>query len=171
LRNDDFPSGLNAVVFLLHKPTGHGAWQDVLEPDDPRLRDFFEQVDARHRFKVGLDSCTVPGALSHCRSILRESLDTCEGGRFSCYIGPDMSMVPCSFDQTGRYRVQLGGPGRPGPSILEAWNSVQFDVFRHRLRAACPSCGDRDACMGGCPLMPGIVLCNRDNRDVQMEAR
>ena len=171
LRNDDFPSGLNAVVFLLHKPAGHGTWQDVLEPDDPLIYDFFEQVDARHRFKVGLDSCTVPGALNRCHSVLRESLDTCEGGRFSCYIGPDMAMVPCSFDQTGRYCVQLGGPGRSGPSILEAWNSAQFDAFRSHLKAACPGCGYRDACMGGCPLMPGIVLCNREERDVEMEAK
>lgn len=171
LRNDDFPEGLNAVVFLLHKPAGHGTWQNVLEPDDPRLHDFFEQVDTEHRFKVGLDSCTVPGALNRCHSVLRESLDTCEGGRFSCYIGPDMSMVPCSFDQTGRYQVQLGGPGRPGPSILEAWNSARFNAFRRCLRMACPGCVDRDACMGGCPLVPGIVLCNRDDRVVQMEAK
>lgn len=171
LRDDDFPPGVNAVVFLLHKPAGHGTWHDALEPDDPRIHDFFEQVDERHSFKVGLDSCTVPGALNLCYGVLRESLDTCEGGRFSCYIGPDLSMVPCSFDQTGRYRVQLGRPGRQGPSILDAWNSVEFDAFRRRLRMACPGCKDRDACMGGCPLMPGIVLCNRTDRDVPKEEK
>lgn len=81
-----------------------------------------------------------------------------------------MSMVPCSFDQTVRYRVQLGGADRPGPSIREAWNSERFDAFRSHLKAACPGCGDRDACMGGCPLMPGIVLCNSTDRDIPMEA-
>ena len=67
------------------------------------MKAFFELVDIAHPFKVGLDSCNVSGVVSYCKRIAAESLDTCGGGRFSCYIGPDMMMVPCSFGQEGRY--------------------------------------------------------------------
>lgn len=117
---------------------------------------FFEQLDRRHPYKTGLDSCNVPGALRFCHNVMPESLDTCEGGRFSCYIGADMTMVPCSFDQKRLYRVSLREH-----SIEEAWNSEPFERFRDILRSACPHCGDRALCMGGCPLMPEIVCCKK----------
>ena len=161
---DDFPEGLNAVIFLLHKPAGLGSEADVLEAGDPRVARFFELVDAAHPFKVGMDSCTVPGAIRHCRNVLPESLDTCEGGRFSCYIGPDMVMVPCSFDQERRYEVRLRGEA--GTTIEDAWNSAPFEAFRDRMRGACPGCGMRELCMGGCPLMPQVVLCDSGDRTI-----
>ena len=159
LEENDFPSGINAVVFLLHKPAGQGSRDNMLLPDDPRLPAFFRQVERPHPFKVGMDSCTVPGAIQFCRSIQMESLDTCEGGRFSCYIGPDMTMVPCSFDREGRYQVSLREM-----SIEEGWNSAPFEQFRKSLRRACPGCEQREFCMGGCPLMPESVLCGRKER-------
>ena len=91
-----------------------------------------------------------------------ESLDTCEGGRFSCYIGSDMAMVPCSFDAPRRYAVQLRGVS--GTTIEQAWSSEPFEAFRDRMRAACPGCEQRPLCMGGCPLMPEIVLCDSKER-------
>ena len=164
LERNDFPEGVNAVIFLLHKPAGLGSEEDVLAPDDPRVARFFGLVDASHPFKVGMDSCTVPGAIRHCRNILPESLDTCEGGRFSCYIGPDLAMVPCSFDQERRYEMQLRG--NRGTTIEEAWNSMPFEDFRNRIRRACPDCTVRELCMGGCPLMPQVVLCDSGHRTI-----
>ncbi len=160
LEHDDFPEGINAVIFLLHKPAGQGSAGNVLTVDDPRVAAFFAQVDRPHRFKVGMDSCCVPGAVNHCANIAPESLDTCEGGRFSCYVGPDLVMAPCSFDQRRRYGVQLG----EDMDIARAWNSEPFEAFRAHLRGACPTCAQRDACMGGCPLMPEVVLCDRLER-------
>ena len=136
LKQNDFPTGINAVIFLLHKPAGQGSRANVLDFADPRVARFFAQVDARHPFKVGMDSCNVPGAINNCRNILPESLDTCEGGRYSCYIGADMVMVPCSFDQQKRYEVQLSD----SVSIEDAWNSGPFERFRDKLRGACPDC-------------------------------
>ncbi len=159
LREDDFPAGVNAVIFLLHKPVGQGTSADVLRVDDPRVKAFFAELDRSHAFKVGLDSCSVPGALGFCEHIMPESLDTCEGGRFSCYIGADMMMTPCSFDQEGRYAVSLRGR-----SIEEVWNSAPFEAFRARLRGACPECEKRSLCMGGCPIVPEIVLCERKEK-------
>lgn len=162
LERDDFPQGLNAIIFLLHKPAGLGQEANVLAPDDPRVARFFELIDASHPFKVGMDSCTVPGAVRWCRKVMPESLDTCEGGRFSCYIGSDMVMVPCSFDQERRYEVQLRGEA--GTTIEQAWESEPFEAFRSKMRGACPDCEKRELCMGGCPLMPQIVLCDDDAR-------
>lgn len=159
LSTDDFPNGVNAVIFLLHKPAGQGTRDNMLSVDDTRVAEFFEQVEKLHPFKVGMDSCNVPGAINFCKSVMPESLDTCEGGRYSCYIGADMIMVPCSFDQKKQYEVSLREK-----SIIEAWNSEPFERFRNHMRGACPECSKKELCMGGCPLMPEIVFCNSSAR-------
>jgi radical SAM protein with 4Fe4S-binding SPASM domain len=156
LSHDDFPKGVNAVIFLLHKPAGQGTKANMLSYHDPRVADFFAEVDRRHPFKVGMDSCNVPGAINFCKHVMPESLDTCEGGRYSCYISADMTMVPCSFDQQKRYEVSL-----KEMNITEAWNSRPFEAFRSHMREACPDCAKRELCMGGCPLMPEIVFCDK----------
>ena len=159
LKNNDFPAGINAIIFLLHKPAGQGTVENMLSVTDPRVEQFFAQIDERHPFKVGMDSCNVPGAIRFCKSIFPESLDTCEGGRYSCYIGADMVMVPCSFDQQKRYEVSL-----KDMTIEEAWNSDPFERFRDNMRKACPGCEKRELCLGGCPLMPEIVFCDSNRR-------
>ena len=143
----------------MHKPAGQDTSANVLKVDDPRVEEFFRQIDERHPFKVGMDSCNVPGAIRFCKRILPESLDTCEGGRYSCYISADMYMTPCSFDQKKKYYVSLRDK-----SIEEAWNSNEFEQFRNRMRNACPNCEKKSLCMGGCPLMPEIVFCDRKER-------
>ena len=159
LRNNDFPQGINAVIFLLHKPAGQGTMENVLSVSDPRVLDFFALIDANHPFKVGMDSCNVSGAINFCKNILPESLDACEGGRYSCYIGADMIMMPCSFDQKKQYGVSLREM-----SIEAAWNSPPFEQFRSFMCGSCPECEKRDYCLGGCPLMPEIVFCDDKNR-------
>ena len=159
LKNNSFPKGINAVIFLLHKPAGQGSHANVLSVDDSRVEEFFSLVDQAHPFKVGMDSCNVPGAIKFCRNILPESLDTCEGGRYSCYISADMYMTPCSFDQKRKYYVSLRNK-----TIEEAWNSEEFEMFRNRMRKACPGCSKKSLCMGGCPLMPEIVFCDNKER-------
>lgn len=94
-----------------------------------------------------------------------ESLDTCEGGRYSCYIGADIMILPCSFDQKKRYQVPLiDNNGEILNTIEGAWNSEPFEAFRDKMRNACPGCEKRELCMGGCPLMPDIVFCDNINR-------
>lgn len=160
LKEKTFPDGVNAVVFLLHKPAGQGTMDNVLSPEDQRIKDFFEEVDnGKHPHKVGMDSCCVPGLVNNCRNIIPEAIDTCEGGRFSCYVSADMKLLPCSFDQDERYAVPL-----QDYTIEEAWNSETFDRFRNNLRTRCPECAIRNECMGGCPLMPEIVLCSKSEK-------
>lgn len=161
LENNDFPEGINAVVFLLHKPVGLGTSTNVLQYDDPKVKTFFKLVDKNdYPFKIGFDSCTIPGILNFTESIDRDSLDTCEGSRWSAYITSDMKMLPCSFDnQDQRWAVDLHTR-----SIAEAWASDQFNDFRKHFRTSCVRCKDRLSCMGGCPIRNEIVLCNRKER-------
>ena len=161
LHSDDFPKGINAIVFLLHKPAGQGTQQNVLSVNDPKVAAFFAEVDNMHPYKIGLDSCNVPGAIRFCKHILPQSLDTCEGARFSCYIDSDMTLLPCSFDQKRQYAVQL----RP-MTIEEGWQSAPFERFRARLQKSCPGCPHQDLCKGGCPLLPEIVFCDKPERTV-----
>ena len=51
-------------------------------------------------------------------------------------------------------------------TIQEAWESAQFDEFRNSFRNACPSCEKKKLCMGGCPIRPEIVLCNKKHKTI-----
>lgn len=160
LKNKSFPAGVNAVVFLLHKPVGQGQKNKVLLSEDPRVLAFFEEVDnGKHPHKIGMDSCCVPGLINFCKQVIPEAIDTCEGARYSCYISSDMYLLPCSFDQEHKFAVSLRKN-----TIEEAWNSREFDGFRYSLRNRCPECEIRNECMGGCPLMPEVVLCSREKK-------
>lgn len=161
LLNDDFPKSINAVIFLLHKPVGKGSIDRVLDPNDPRLATFFSLVNKPHSFKIGFDSCSIPGVINYAPETDMNALDTCEGSRYSCYIHSDMVMVPCSFDQERRWGVSLRDY-----TISEAWHSPQFGGFRLKLQLSCPDCPSRSGCMGGCPVIPSIVLCNKEMRSV-----
>ena len=108
-----------------------------------------------HGYKIGFDSCTVPGLIAQSVDINLASVDTCEGARWPAYITPDMAMLPCSFDnQARRWAVDL-----KTHTIQEAWDSSVFEDFRRHFRQSCPDCEHRLACMGGCPICPEIVLC------------
>ncbi len=163
LENNDFPKGINAVIFLLHKPVGLGQHSNVLQYSDPRVKAFFELVDVGgYPFKIGFDSCTVPGILNFNKNVLPESVDSCEGGRFSMYITPDMKALPCSFDnqeQNWAYDIS-------GDTIENAWNSKIFDNFRNHFCNSCPSCPNREACYGGCPICRDTVLCEKPTKEL-----
>ena len=161
LENNDFPAGINAVIFLLHKPVGLGQEDNVLNVNDYRVKKFFEIVDRNNfNFKVGFDSCTVPALINFTKNINPDSFDTCEGGRWSAYITSDMKMLPCSFDnQDLRWAYDISND-----TIQNAWDSEQFDDFRNHFRSSCGNCQSRIECHGGCPIKRQIVLCNKKEK-------
>lgn len=162
LENNDFPKGINAVVFLLHKPVGLGKANNVLSARNPKVKKFFKLIDGvGYHFKIGFDSCTVPGLLNFTTNLDRAQFDTCEAGRWSMYITSDMKAIPCSFDnQDLKYAVDL-----KNKTIKEAWNSEIFDLIRKHFNNSCSNCEDRVECYGGCPLQKSIILCNRTEKD------
>ena len=161
LKNDLFPNGINAIVFLLHKPVGLGQESNMLQYDDPEVKEFFELIDnEKFPFKIGFDACSVPGIINFTKNIDSRSTETCEGSRTSAYIDAQMNMMPCSFgNQDKSYYVSLYDN-----TIKEAWESEVFNNFRNHLFKACPNCENRINCYGGCPIISNIVLCNRQER-------
>ncbi len=150
--------GLNAIIFLLHKNVGLGQKNNVLTME--HAKEFFEYIDSnRFEFKIGFDSCSAPAIVNLCKSINPDLFDTCEGGRFSCYITADMIATPCSFDQELKWGYDI-----KESSLLDAWKSIQFSSFRNKLSGSCGGCKDRLSCMGGCPVTQDIVLCERNCR-------
>ena len=140
LQKESFPKGINAIIFLLHKPVGLGIRENMLSIEDSETHEFFRIIgEDAHKYKIGFDSCTVPALINQPGMINIESLDTCEGARWSAYITPDMKMLPCSFDnQELKWAVDL-----KTYSIQEAWNSETFEKFRNCFKEACPSCAQR----------------------------
>lgn len=167
LKNNDFPKGINAVIFLLHKNVGQGLDSNVLHVDDPKVKEFFNIVDTcKVDFSIGFDSCCIPGLINHTNNINPDSYDTCEGGRWSAYITSDMKMLPCSFDnQELRWAYDISTD-----TVQNAWNSEQFEDFRNHFRNSCSGCSQRHECMGGCPIRREVVLCNRKERDLYRSA-
>lgn len=157
LNNNGFPTGLNAIIFLLHKPVGLGSHDKMIDSQNASFKELLRLIDEKmFPYKIGFDSCTVPSLLSYCKQIEPESLDTCEGARWSAYITADMKMLPCSFDnQDKKWAVDL-----KKYSIQDAWDSDTFGDFRKSFKTACVDCCNRNTCMGGCPIRPEIVICD-----------
>lgn len=162
LSDNDFPKGINAVIFLLHKPVGLGKTDNILQYDNPKVKHFFDLIDnEKYAFKIGFDSCTVPGLINFTNNIVSESLDTCEGARWSGYITSDMKMLPCSFDnQELRWAYDISKD-----TIENAWNSKEFDEFRKHFKKSCLNCSELQRCLGGCPICREIILCNRKEKN------
>lgn len=163
LKNNDFPDGVSAIIFLLHKNVGLGQDSNVLRVDDARVREFFGLVDTmKFPFSIGFDSCNIPGLINCTQNIDPMCFDTCEGARFSMYITSDMKALPCSFDnQEMRWAYDISND-----TIQNAWNSAQFEEFRNHFKGSCPNCASRGECMGGCPIRREIVLCNRSEKEL-----
>jgi radical SAM protein with 4Fe4S-binding SPASM domain len=161
LVNNTFPKGINAIIFLLHKPVGLGKENNVLRVDNPKVKTFFELVDnSTFPFKVGFDSCSIPALVNFAKNLDTNSFDTCEAGRWSAYVTSDMKLLPCSFDnQQMRWAFDLNTG-----TIQEGWYSPQFENFRDHFRKSCLLCEDRLSCMSGCPIVNQITLCNRKER-------
>lgn len=163
LKNNNFPKGVNAIIFLLHKPIGLGQKDNVLDINDSRVKEFYSIIDNQtFDFKIGFDSCNVPALVNLTNNLNSESFDTCEAGRWSMYIDSNMIAIPCSFDnQDLRWGYDISND-----TIKNAWKSTQFENFRSHFKKSCGSCKDRLNCLGGCPITRDIVLCDRKEKSL-----
>jgi len=157
LSENKLPTGINRIIFLLHKPVGMGESKNVLSPLDPKVIEFFNLFNLEEYInKVGFDSCCIPGIINFSPNIHLNSIDTCEGARYSAYISPDMIMTPCSFDQQYQWGLSL-----KKYSLKEVWESKSFESFRSTQKMSCPECDKKADCLGGCPIKKEIVLCTK----------
>lgn len=162
MENKKVPKGINRVIFLLHKPVGRGQAGNVLKFDDPKVKHFYHLFNEEENcLMAGFDTCTAPALIHFAPRIAKTSYDTCEGGRFSAYVTPDFKLLPCSFDGSQKYAVDL-----KQHTVEDAFNSEAFDAFRSHFKGNfnCHGCEHEDLCMGGCPLMDEIVLCDVVNK-------
>lgn len=160
LENNSFPSGINAVIFLTHKPVGLGQREKCLRYDDHRVKKIYLLIKERkYNFKVGIDGCFVVGMIASGIGFNMKCLDTCEAARFTCYIDSKLDMKPCSFDVDNKFAVNI-----KNMTIMDGWNSNQFRTVRNILRNGCPECEKNFICHGGCFLHREIVLCNNKNK-------
>jgi len=140
LRGEDIWEGkidlkkLNAIIFLLFKPQGRGSSRKDLLTPLSALKEFSDTIQNTDLpFKVGMDSCLV-NMISTIRTLNKTEsifLDTCEAGRCSAYISPDLRLKPCSFmDDWKSWYGSL-----KEKSIKELWdNSDSFNWSRELLR-------------------------------------
>jgi len=155
LENDCWPEKISAIIFILYKPVGLGKREKVVKYD-VRLQRFLDMaLKKKHSFRIGFDTCFTSALVGYQDYIDKTSIDACEAARFSMYIDSEMNAYPCSFDnQAGKYRVSLRDK-----TIVDAWNSAEFEQFREVRKAKCNGCTKVDLCNYGCGLDLGIDLC------------
>lgn len=156
LENNLFPSGINACVFLLYKPVGQGEYAKMPTINDVKYRKFIDlTVNRKYDFKIGFDTCQSPVLRMYGGEISEKSLDFCESARFSMYIDCENQAYPCSFGWLEeKYRVDLNKH-----TILEAWNSSQFNNFIKKQQIEC-RINNKTECRC-CALDLGITLCEK----------
>lgn len=161
--NDFIVKGINAVIFLMYKPIGCVKNNNVLQYDDPRVKEFYNVIETcEFDFKVGLDACHLPAVCNFSTKINKICTTPCDGSSFSAYCTPDNYLLPCSFDTvTRKYAVDLNKY-----TIEEAWNSDKFEAFRNYHRYSCKDCTEQNECRGGCALTQDINLCQRKEKSI-----
>ena len=61
----------------------------------------------------------------------------------------------CFDNQAQRYAVDLKAGGIKG-----AWESEEFEKIRTLFKNRCVGCEKHSLCLGGCPLMKSVILCD-----------
>jgi len=145
--------GVNAVVFLTHKPAGRANESDMLYLNEDFM-DFVNMIDkSQCCAKIGFDACFVPNLMKYTKTN-PDFIDPCECAYFSVYIDENMNVKPCSFtnDKTESFNLKEY-------SFDEIWN-VKFESIRQsRINNCISDCNFRDECRGGCPYYDKLNIC------------
>lgn len=157
LENDLFPSGINAVIFILYKPVGQGEAKKVLKFDDMRIEKLIQNVQKHHPFRIGFDTCFTTAILRYGVDFSPVSIDSCEAATFSMYIDSQMNCFPCSF---GIWETGISESLRD-KTIREIWKGTVFSSFREKEKSKCNGCESFITCQGGCKLGLNIDLCDK----------
>lgn len=121
LQYDLFPKAINGIIFLLYKPVGSAINNRNCIIPREKMKKFLDLVfKTRHSYKIGFDTCFSNHLFAYDNELLNNnSIQTCESGRFSCYVSCDYKMFSCSFRQDDSEGIQL-----TNNNFLESWNSL-----------------------------------------------
>ena len=148
LKNNLFPKGINAVIFILYKPVGYGKRDKVLS-DSEKLEQFLELATNYHPYRIGFDTCFTSALVKYCMGkIPGNCIDACEAGRFSMYIDSRMNAYPCSFGIDNKELCMSLNQY----CIRDVWNSTLYQNFRKRKNESCKGCNEMVNCLGGCRI-------------------
>ena len=157
LREDIFPAGVHAVVFILYKPVGYGERAKMIDRRQEPLDQFLDLAVAHHPYRIGFDTCFTSALVDRLDGISKHSIDACEAATFSMYIDSRMNCYPCSF---GIWQSGCGIPCKDR-RIRDVWFSDEFIRVRNMRDKCMMNCDKGSICRGGCVLGLNIELCNR----------
>lgn len=153
LKNNKFPKGINAIIFLLYKRKN-----ELINIDKVKISEFFYLINKNtYNFKIGFDTCFSPLIRQFLIKAEKRSIEECEAARFSCYISSKGILYPCSFIQDNKYGIDL-----KDMSILDAWNSNKMNEFRKLNSEKCRNCTKNNKCFFGCKYNLNQYICNRN---------
>ncbi len=145
VKNNLFPKGINAVVFLLYKPVGLASKEYVLNFKNQDYLDLLYAISKPcSSWKYGFDTCQSPAIYQHAKWAAPEAIELCEAARFSMYIDSCCIAYPCSF---GRERMEYSIDLRKH-TLQEAWDSKQFSAFRNKQGPLCTADRCRNCALG-----------------------
>jgi radical SAM protein with 4Fe4S-binding SPASM domain len=150
-------SGINAIIFLTHKPVGRAKELDMLCSNEDFIT-FVNMIDkSRCNIKIGFDACFVPNLMRYTKTN-PNIIEACECAYFSVYIDENMNVKPCSFtnDDTESFNLKEY-------SFDEIWN-VKFESIRQlRINDCKHNCSFNNECRGGCPYFSKLNICKIGN--------
>lgn len=150
---DENLKGINAVIFLTHKPMGRADNSDTLIWNE-QLASFVKCIDTKKSsMRIGFDACFVP-VLLHTTSVDSRFVDPCECGYFSIYIDEQLNVKPCSFTPNMKDYFNLRQT-----SFNEIWTK-HLSEFRRTNKKPCKrNCTVTSSCRSGCPYFPQLNHC------------
>ncbi|MEC4086232.1 radical SAM/SPASM domain-containing protein [Myroides odoratimimus] len=158
----EFLRGINSLIFLNYKPIGRKPNYSLLLKDSNKIEYFYSLVEKnKNVMKIGFDSCSISGVVKYL-DVNSNFYEGCDAGRFSAFIDENLRMMPCSFMTNNNWYGNL-----KEENMLEIWkNNKYFKKYRNNiLNNGCTSCDFQKTCMGGCPFIEELSLCDwKDER-------
>ena len=155
--------GISNIILLLFKPIGRAT---NLRYEIPNLNDIARLnrellkiyiFQKQYKFSLSIDACS--SFIFRNFEIQSTSIGPCTSAFYSACIDYNLNMRPCSIMQQYK-EIHL-----KQVSLKEAWNSKEFEEFRQKFAQLryedCKTCKHLIYCLGGCPIMPEIVFCEK----------
>lgn len=152
----DLLKDVNAIIFLNYKPIYSS--KSIVLRNSKLIYPFISKILKNKICKIGFDSCMISFLVPFSDEFWPETVEYCEGGRFSAFISEDLKLYPCSFLKGS----ESNGIDLKKISLHKGWaEGEQFMEIRERIATQgnqrtpinkCCNCDRYDLCHGGCPM-------------------